>query len=421
MENAKRRTIKIFLSIVFIIFITDTVLFATNAQYSFIAIKRFSVVVVAITMVFSKFFIRKTPTYDLDIALITCSLLTSMFLAGSFVGYMYFTQIACLVFGMCYSLLVSQEEFAEMFIKIMRIIAIVSLIGFALPSVVTALPLPVIVNKVGLSFKSLLLTNVPTSQALQGRNYGPFWEPGAYQFYINIAFYFSLFVAKKRNMYDVLLFSVTCITTKSGASFVGLGLILLAYIVANRDKKDKIKWLIIPVVLIIVVNMLSNTEFYRAFEKVFGGLESEDNISFGYRFAAVKTYLKATFRSPIFGNSDAVLEEMMSEEMYKLIGVSDGGNTNTVLSFFAYFGVFVGGYIVKRIYIVVRQNSSSVLVAMLLFAAIIATTSNENFTCSLLFSVLLFLKKEDVSSVKNKEEEVVEGNCFERCYRWQYR
>lgn len=64
-----------------------------------------------------------------------------------------------------------------------------SVVCFAMQGVIVNLPFVPNLYAGDVYFKALFLTNVPCFGDV--RNYGPFWEPGAYQLYLNWAIFTS--------------------------------------------------------------------------------------------------------------------------------------------------------------------------------------------------------------------------------------
>lgn len=182
-----------------IIYITDTLMFATNSVCAFLYVKRFGVIFIAAAMVLYRNAKNREGIQPVIIFL-SGSIMISAILAGRFTtGYSYYTMIACIWLAYLFSREYSVEQFSYCFCRVMRIIAIVSLIGWLFASMITSVgAIPVITNTVGVKYKNLFLTVVPVLAHHAKRNMGPFWEPGAYQVYLNVALYFTLFIEKHK-------------------------------------------------------------------------------------------------------------------------------------------------------------------------------------------------------------------------------
>ena len=267
-----------------IIYLTDSLFFATNGMREIIAVKRIGVVVIAGLMLLRAETIKKQK-YDLIMFFLSCSVLASMALARNVAqGYSYYTMVASLWFGYLYCREYSLEQFSHCYCNIMRIIAVVSLIGWLFASEIISIgAIPTITNTVGVRYKMLFFTCIPTSMSLIGRNMGPFWEPGAYQIYLNVALFFSLFIQKNRfRILDCILFIIACITTKSGAALAPIALLLAAY----TFEKKHIKSFFAVFLLSVLIVVLFNTGMFNDITEKMAG-DAETN-SITYRWIGIE-------------------------------------------------------------------------------------------------------------------------------------
>ena len=157
--------------------------------------------------------------------------------------------------------MVGIEKFSRCYISIMRLIAIVSLLGYFFFQFFFALSLPEISNANDFNFKTLFFTNLPCTPYLQNRNFGPFWEPGVYQAYLNIGLFFVLFFEdRKIRVFDAIIFSITIITTLSGAAFISMIMVYATFIFNTKStKKESLaKVLIIVLLFIVAYNIYYN-------------------------------------------------------------------------------------------------------------------------------------------------------------------
>ena len=384
----------VILSVFLIIYLTDTLLFATSTISALTLARRFVPVIIAAIMLFTQ------KAIDFSLVFVFFSLFISMLL---YYGNLYFyvSAIALLFCGYAYSKYVSLEEFEDAFIKWMRIIAIVSLIGFFFGSVIKTIGfLPTVTNTVYRSYKVLFLTNIPISDSLSRRNLGPFWEPGAYQYYLNIALIFVLHKQGKMMWFDTALFLITLLTTMSGAAILPLPFIMLAYIVNNRKANSIKPFIFICAIAILGVILLQTGRFDEILNKITG--EQDDGFSRGFRIGSAWANLQMAIKYPLFGANPALQDELRLETIQSLNGYATSGNTNTFLGYASYFGVFVGVYLCNKLYGFCRRMSQSGFGTFCLFIALFLMTSNENLILSALLYVLMFLQlKSDMVTTNN--------------------
>ena len=388
-------------------YLMDALVFATNSSTMFYSIKMYGVVVLALILLFRYEFIKKQKT-DIIIYFLTLNILASMTLGGGLrSGYFYYLMIACIWVAYLLSREYSLEQFSYCYCRIMRVIAIVSLVVWVFSSQIKSMGIfPVITNTVGVRYKFLFFTCVPESMALAHRNMGPFWEPGAYQMFLNVALFFTLFIEKHRlRIFDCVLFAVTCISTKSGAALLPMVLIIAAYAIENKRMKSFFMVVFLSLVLYV---MYSEGMFEQIFEKMNGEVETN---SITYRWIGIETGIRAFFANPIFGSTLEKTEEIRRELAMKYLGRRSGSNTNTFMYYFGYYGLLVGWYMLSRTYRFFRRNLKSWLAAVLAFLGYFISTCNENFMASLVVVMLAFLQSEEVMRKKRETEIEKSESC----------
>ncbi len=416
MESLSNKNIKVgkwayFMAFI-IIYLTDSLFFATNGMRAIIAVKRIGVVLIAGLMLLRAETVKKQK-YDVIMFFLSSSVLASMALARNVAdGYSYYTMVACLWFGYLYSREYSLEQFSHCYCNIMRIIAIVSLVVWLFETQIASIgAIPTITNTVGARYKMLFLTAIPLRGGNIGRNMGPFWEPGVYQVYLNIALFFSLFIQKNRlRIFDCILFIITCITTKSGAALAPIILLLAAY----TFEKKHIKTFFAVAVMGGVMFMMFNTGMFEDITTKMAG-EAETN-SITYRWIGIEGSIYGFLNNPLFGSTPLKNELIKQELAMKYLGQWYASNTNTFLNYFAYYGILVGGFMLVRSYKLFRNNMKSWVGALLAFSAYFISTSNENMMASLLIVTLAFLKSEEQMERNITEpEEISNESCTDKC------
>ncbi|WP_205450076.1 O-antigen ligase family protein [Clostridium botulinum] len=115
------------------------------------------------------------------------------------------------------------------------------------------------------------------------RNSGMFWEPGAYQIFLNLALIFMLDMGLygKRDKIKIIILIITILTTKSTTGYIVLLIILSNYFYINIKFKYKFSKslivIIIAMMLIIIFPIFSKIE-------VVDNKINKDNISFNIRY-----------------------------------------------------------------------------------------------------------------------------------------
>ncbi len=143
-----------------------------------------------------------------------------------------------------FTLLLLKEKFIKYYSDIIYAFCIISLICLLYNHLVGVLPYVKVSEGMdgGRNHRvsSIVYTQLYNLQAGGGqvfRNCGPFWEPGAFQGFINLAFMLELLTAPKRNkawFARIAVFSVSILTTYSSGGYVVLFLNILYLIHTTR-------------------------------------------------------------------------------------------------------------------------------------------------------------------------------------------
>lgn len=105
-------------------------------------------------------------------------------------------------------------------------------------------------------FVNLWFAVVPVSMNDYFRNFGIFYEPGIFQFYLNTALIIELFLKGNINIARIIIFTTAIITTLSTSGYISLVLILFVYGVSVITGTGKKKGLYRKVIFLSVVAIL---------------------------------------------------------------------------------------------------------------------------------------------------------------------
>lgn len=370
-------------------FITDAFLFTTYSNELFRSFNRFSVIFLGISLFFLHI-VKGNHRVPKMLFFCMVSVIISMFLAGRFLsGYFYYTFLALLWIGYYVSNKWYLDEFATAYCNLFILVAVISLLGWIFRSFIINLGIfPVLSNKSGINYISLFFTNIPLRSNAAARNMGPYWEPGAYQFFLVVALFFTLFIVnmeKRKKLFCTILFTITAISTLSGVVIFPLMLIFAAYFLEQKNAKA---YFLVILAFVGFYFVYQSDFFARAVTKFTG--ESD---SLYFRLIGIEGPIRAFLKNPLFGSSPEVNDMIKSQLAQKYLGVSYGSNANTFFNFFGYYGILIGTFAIVNLYRMVKSCCDNRLVCLLLFFALIISSSNENFTGSLFVVTLLFLRK----------------------------
>ena len=394
-----KEQLSIFLLTFFIMFITDALVFEINVNSNIIAIKRYGVIIVAVIMAIHHASLK--GKISIHLMLLTIFPLMSSFLAGYFLnGFYYYSFIAGIWIAVLYSYRYSLDDFAETFCKIMRIVCIASFLCFLFrDALVNVSFFPIISSVKGNSYRWLGVISIPLKIHQRGRNFGPYWEPGTYQIYINVALFLSLFVLKKNNKaIDALIFTITGFSTLSGSVLIPMLLIYAAYALDNRNMKTFAGILVIAVIFEVLVNA---GIFDNTFAKLAG---TDQNNSLLHRWIGLEGGLRGFIHNPIFGSPPSYNDAIRTQLAWKYLSSDYASSANTFANVLGYFGIYVGGYLLFSCYRMFSSIGKGKLVTILLFLAFVIATSNENLTTSTFFLTLCMLRSANYKDISNSGE-----------------
>lgn len=242
------------------------------------------------------------------------------------------------------------------------------------------------------------------------RLYSVFWEPGVAQAYFNIAIILSLKLIKgKQKILYISVFIVAVILTLSTTGYIVCVAILL-YILLSRKgdgiseskaiSRLKIGILIGVTVLLIFLPTITSTDLYLSvFEKLNGGMENQSVES---RAISIIGNLEVVIRHPLTGVGLNQANVALREYGYYI------NQTNTVMSYFATFGVLIGTFFVLAWGSFLKSISHSTMEFAILIISFLLIFSGEDFIQSLFFNVLMmygWIKLFDYRLLGRKEVE----------------
>lgn len=276
--------------------------------------------------------------------IIICILLTTIIKEDEIKQFLITTAMISTAFA--YSIAFSLDDYIENFIKVMYFLSIFSLImliaWYITPELVKMLPIVYNINEIP-AYNGFFSTISAVSS--YKRNQGIFWEPGAYQTFINLALMFELFKGSKKINHKVIIFCITILTTYSSTGYILCISLLSTYILStnymNRSKINKRKLALMTLMLLligmIIYSSLSYELQYQLFGKVANYFE-QDNDTVTSTSIRIDSIIKVSSQFliyPIFGNGLNGIKSFALEEGFLI-------TTCTFINWFAYYGIFIG-------------------------------------------------------------------------------
>ena len=303
---------------------------------------------------------------------------------GNFNAKQMIVTLVPWVVGYLFTLFVSYQEFKDVFLSIVRFLAVYSLITFALgiilPDLIAFLPA---VEKNGTLYYNTVFS-VVSNTSFVSRNFGIFWEPGAFSIFLNVALYFELF-ENKFNAKHILLLAVTILSTVSTLGIVCMVILFAAFLTTDKYvSSSRIKSLIVTVgALGLVVLILYGGDFiYNTFNKLdMSG--TTINESTAVRINAIIYPGSAFLESPIFGvgyDDYLFIQERFCDSMA----------TCSFINWLCLFGILGGIIPVVGCIRFFTINNHNFLTNCALFVFTMFLFSTENFIQIIFIYILLF-------------------------------
>ncbi|MBR5203561.1 MAG: hypothetical protein IKW45_09895 [Clostridia bacterium] len=389
-----------YIAMIWLLYVADSMLFSLNNNGSVMRIAQLSQLVAGFILLF--FIIKKNISTDfLALIVVSCSvLLTGILINGTL--YIALRKIAVFIVGYYVARCANTKKVIDIYCDIMLFIAIISLIAFSIPDTAISISFPprIITSTRESEFVTLFFTNIPTESWNQTRNWGPFWEPGAYQAFLNIALIFTLFLRNIRTKYRIfsaIIFIITIISTLSTTGYLALFFIFLAYIFSNKNSNLFATLGKLVLICVFFIGVIYIVFFSGLFETVvIKKLENENTARYQFIIYGLKAFLE----SPLIGNG-AKLSSVITD-----INGSDISRTNTFVAMFAIFGTIPGFYTVIRYFKTFANFKKSTTIVSTIFIgfAICCLLFGEYFIYSPIFAWLMYLRPIEYTNKTYKKE-----------------
>lgn len=326
------------------------------------------------------------------IVMVTLVIITSLLVGDTIkvTGIM----IAGITIAGLFALGFSHDKFVQVYTNIMPFLALFSVIAFTislfLPSLIQIFP--TITNSAGAEAHFLGFSFVRLDVS-QPRNMGMFWEPGAFQTYLNIGFLLEVFGRSTIRKNVIVIYTIALITTLSTAGFITLGLNLILLLLKTNERKQfayfriSMLLLILVTVIVSIYPLLPANIQYAVFGKVL--LYASGNygiITTQVRLDSIIYPLQSFLSSPIIGVGVKGLGEYSSLTGHTM-------NTCTPLNWFARYGFIFGAICIMGIYTISKVLGKIPLVTFLIMLTMLVSISTESYVAngSILVFVLLGL------------------------------
>lgn len=214
-------------------------------------------------------------------------------------------------------------EFMLTYANVMFIVALISLPLYAYNMMYGIIPGKPI-SDIGLSL-GIYTELFDEHSRFIGRNAGMFWEPGAFQGYLNIAIAFILLLPSMANKrFKLIILLLALLTTKSTTGYIVLFITIIYYNIFISQRKSSRKVLYIISFLVLAFYIIFTLDFL--YDKLHAELAID---SYGQKAGRIYDYIR--FRSLIFENFLLGLSDQVAILAY---------TGNGFISFLLYYGIF---------------------------------------------------------------------------------
>lgn len=303
-----------------------------------------------------------------------------------------------IVTGFFISCIIPYDDFVSVYTNIILVVAIFSLITFFLdlffPEIFSSF------KTVGMretrEVKNLLLS-VVLKHAEFKRNYGFFWEPGAFQTFLSLSLYLELFCKKNTSVTRVVIIVISIITTFSTTGYFCLIIIAISYAIEKHKileednleiirKSKKIRKYIFCSFLLLALIFFSLPEKYTGlvFDKL-SGVSTREKVAFTteVRVNAIIYPLEAFLNSPLMG---------IGYDNFNILSETkcNGMPTFTILNWLSLYGLFFGGMCVFGYISFINFRKVKGITKYLIVISFILMISTESYISNPYIYLLIF-------------------------------
>lgn len=271
----------------------------------------------------------------------------------------------------------NREDFINKYINIISVIAIISIIGYISDITNT---LNIIIDKLPSLINSNPILGNPKGGLIYvfrninkiNQNCGFCYEPGKYQFFINLAIYFILFcrntVKMRKFKFTILL--ITLATTMSTTGLLMGGVIVILSIFKKNIFISK-RYILVMFMIVCCICLIF---FYERINLTLFQKLNFDFRTFTFEYGSGNTRINdikldlEIFSMNIWGNGWVYYKDYWSAKQYGNYLYTTGSSSNSLTSMFAVYGIVFSIYInYKYIHSFFRKSNDMLMVSILIF------------------------------------------------------
>ena len=367
---------------VFLLICADSAFYLVNTQTGTVRMLIDLFAILLLILIKGRISINRTGTFVFLVMLLISLLSGVMTLAMK----QTIIIIAAIVIGWLFTNVVSYSDFKNLYTRIMFFLAVFSLVTFAISVIAPQLVqlLPQIVRQGGGANYYNALFSVICDSTYVSRNYGLFWEPGAFSIFLNIALFIELF-QQKASIKNV---AVLCLAILSTLSTLGIAcmLVLVMGYVSQRQAfvRKGIKNFILFLMFCFALYLIIDGEEFIF--HVLGKLKINDgkiNTTTSVRIDAFVYMGKAFLSSPLWGVG--YTEFLHIQESY-----CSGMATFTFMNLLATYGLIGGVLPIVGCFKFFWKKIQGFIPVLAMFGFTVMIFSTENFMQITLLYIMMF-------------------------------
>ena len=279
------------------------------------------------------------------------------------------------------------QDAKESITKVMLFIALISLVFFPLYIIFPSMNNLFQTNVNGHSY-SILLLYVQTIG--MKRNCGLFWEPGAFQAFLNLALLIEL-SREKINIRNVIVFCLTILTTLSTSGFIAAFFIFCYFFLNKHKSKRKIYLFFLLSASVAIFLLLFKDSFIEGQENdLFGKIvhffkEADYEYVYGknlttsaIRYFSIIKPLEVFVHNPLTGVGYDGLR-------FATLQYTRGVISCTFVNWFAIYGVLFGAIMMLGYVLMSKKVDEPFFARLFIFLSLMAIIMSEDYTHNAFF------------------------------------
>ena len=387
--------------VLFIVLGSGAVVFQANPHLTFAIL----IFLVFSQLIVSQKSVKFTIKYVVFLIILWFAMSLSMSLnddVGELSSYLNFAMRIFIPFII--PLIISYEEFVRLYSKIIKFLAISSVIVFfALIVLGTSVYsfFPRTVGLTGLEYVNFFIFVVPDMGIWNStieRNASIFWEPGAFQGFLTLGLLFEIFFYKMKRKKNIAFLALASLTTISTTGYIILIILFAMVVLGGTSMRINKRLFLFGVPLILSCIVLGGPFLIANILEKF----SEGHQSSFIRLTSTLVDLNVFANSFFYGVGLSGYSSMVSEVSLQLFSLELGGSQNSLTYHLATYGLLFVTPLLLIYLTFCKFLCKDIKRTMIVFTILIITFATENFFTSLIWLVLGFYGIH--SSSKRKSE-----------------